>query len=211
MARDDREREIFRAALGLFARFGYKKTAVEDVARETGMTKGNIYFYVRDKRDLYEKAVGNALIEWRDSVAGAVAREKDPVKKFRVMAVRSFEYLSERPSLRRILEEDRGIFTLSPGEDRFREINQGAMEIIESILKDGIREKKFRRVDVPHATELLFSIYIMFLIKAYVKSEGSSVAKMFEEGLEIMLRGLTRNEQVKQAGSRGRLSKGMKR
>jgi AcrR family transcriptional regulator len=192
MARDDRERDIFRAALGLFARYGYRKTAIEDVARETGMSKGNIYFYVRDKRELYEKAVGNALVEWRDGVAGAVAREKDPVKKFRVMAVQSFEYLSRQPSLRKILEEDRGIFTLTPGEDRFREINRGAMEIISEILKEGIREKKFRRVDVPHATELLFSIYIMFLIRAYVKSEGSSVAKMFDEGLEIMLRGLLR-------------------
>ncbi|TAL37066.1 MAG: TetR/AcrR family transcriptional regulator [Spirochaetes bacterium] len=192
MSRDDREKEILRAALGLFARFGYRKTAVEDVARETGMTKGNVYFYVRDKRDLYEKAVGNALIEWRDSVAAAVECETGAVKRFRVMARRSFEYLSGRPDLRKILEEDRGIFTLSAGEDRFREINEGAMGILRSILEQGIREKTFRRIDVPHTTELIFSIYIMFLIKAYVKSEGSSVLKMFEEGLDIILRGLLR-------------------
>ena len=38
---------IFEVSSKLFALFGYKKTTVEYVATEMGMTKNNIYFYVK--------------------------------------------------------------------------------------------------------------------------------------------------------------------
>lgn len=88
---------------------------------------------------------------------------------------------------------DPGIFILSHSEDRFYEINQGAMLLIKDILLQGIREARFYEVDVEHTTEFLFSIYIMFLIKTYVKSEGSSTVRMYEEGTNLILRGLCRN------------------
>lgn len=186
----NKEQEICDHALGLFAHYGYRKTTIEDVADAMGMTKSNIYFYFKNKQDLYEKTVAGALSGWRDSVAEAVAAEQDVVEKFRVMAYRSFEYLGAHSDLRTILEKDPGIFTLTPSEDRFREVNMGAMEIVKSIIEQGINENRFHRVDVQHVTEFLFSVYIMFLIRAYVKSEGSTVATMYEEGVELVVRGL---------------------
>jgi hypothetical protein len=38
--------------------------------------------------------------------------------------------------------------------------------------------------------EFLFSVYIMFLIKTYVKTNGSSSSRMYEEGLALIFRGL---------------------
>ena len=45
-------------------------------------------------------------------------------------------------------------------------------------------------VDVDHTAEFLFSVYIMFLIKTYVKSDGSSVDRMYEQGVALISRGL---------------------
>ncbi|RJP79967.1 MAG: TetR/AcrR family transcriptional regulator [Desulfobacteraceae bacterium] len=194
MNKTEKQQEIFQAALKMFARYGFKKTTVEDVAAEVGMTKSNLYFYVANKRDLYEQTVGDALRQWRDSIASAIAEKDDAVDKFSVMASKSFEYLSHHPDLRSILIMDPGIFTLSPEEDRFAEINQGAMLLIKDILVQGVREGVFYEVDVDHISELLFSIYIMFLIKTYIKSEGISAFRMYEEGLALILRGLCRKE-----------------
>ena len=108
------------------------------------------------------------------------------------MAKTSFAYLSRHEALRSILIMDPGIFTLSPSEDRFYEINQGAMLLIKDILVQGVNEGRFVEVDVDHITELLFSIYIMFLIKTYIKSEGSSASLMYEEGVALIVRGLCR-------------------
>jgi AcrR family transcriptional regulator len=195
MATDKKQKinYLLKTALRLFAHYGFKKTTLEDVARELGMTKSNLYFYVKNKRDLYEMAVSFAFKEWQSSVAEAVAKVDDVVEKFSVMSKCSFGYLLDHEDLRSVFMKDPGIFTLYPAEDRFYEINLGAIHLIEAILNQGIEQGRFHAMDVKHIAELFFSIYIMFLIKAYVKSEGVSALHMYEEGLSIILRGLCRD------------------
>ena len=184
---------ILEAALKLFAHYGYKKTQIEDVANEVGMAKSSIYFYVSGKRDLYEKAIGMAFLEWQEAVINAVGEVDDVAEKFSVMAKTSLEYLTKHDTLRTIFIKDPGIFTLFPKEDRFYKINLSALQLIENILSEGIKQGRFHEMDVQHTAQLFFSIYIMFLIKTYVKSEGVSATRMFEEGLTILLRGLCKN------------------
>jgi AcrR family transcriptional regulator len=192
MDRSEKEKMILSASLKLFAQYGYKKTTIEDVARELGMTPGSIYFYVKSKKDLYEKAVRNALDSWRESVASAVSGETDAVDKFRVMAEQSFRYLRDRDDILAILSRDSDIFTITPGEDRFSDINREAMGLMRSILEQGVREKMFHAMNVELMTDFLFSTYMMMLIKAYVKPEGDNVDAMFREGLNLILKGLTK-------------------
>jgi len=186
----DKKTEIFNSALKQFAKYGYKKTTVEDVALEIGMTKGNIYFYVKNKKDLYEKSIGHALESWRQLVEEDVKHEKNLIEKFKVMSFSSFKYINQNNDLQSIIQNDPGIFSLTQEEDRFNDINQKARGIIKSILSQGKKEKLFHITDINHVTELIFSIYIMFLIKAYIKSEKTSVEKMFDEGVNLIIRGL---------------------
>lgn len=181
---------LFETALELFAAYGYKKTTVDDVARKLSMTKGNLYFYVKNKKDLYEKSVNYALNQWKSTAENAMTTEHDMVSKFRVMALASIEYIENNPTLRQVLINDPTIFTLSSKEDRFRETNLNAMTILKSVLEEGVKQKIFYPMDVDHITEYLFSVYIMFLIKRYVKSESSSSKTMFREALELTIRGL---------------------
>ena len=190
MAREDKLPKIYEAALKVFAQYGYKRTRVEDVAAELGMTKGNLYLYVENKRDLYEKAVAYGLLRWQSMVSKSIADIDDTIEQFITMCRKSFTYLSRDVALRTILINDPTIFPLSRREDPFYEINHASMDLIKSILVKGIHEGKFREVDVDHTCELLFSIYVMFIIKTYVKSEGKSTQKMFEQGIDIVLRGL---------------------
>ena len=178
----------------MFAHFGYRKTTVEDVAAKLGMTKSNIYFYVKNKRDLYEKCVGHALEQWRSSIAAEMAGASGAREKFAIAARRSFDYVAAHEELRALLMKDPDIFTLSTREDRFYEVNLRAMDMLKQVIRQGIDEGVFYPVDVDHVTEFLFSVYIMFLIKTYVKSDGSSSDRMFEEGLALIFRGLFREK-----------------
>ena len=46
---------ILNAALGAFARYGYKKATLEDIAGELSMTNSSIYAYAASKKELYEQ------------------------------------------------------------------------------------------------------------------------------------------------------------
>jgi AcrR family transcriptional regulator len=193
--RSQKYRDLFEVSLTLFAAYGYKKTTVDDVAARLSMTKGNLYFYVKNKRDLYEKTVLHALNRWQESVAEAVVGETDLVAGFRTMALASLAYIENNPTLRQVLIQDPSIFTLSTAEDRFREANERAMTMLKAILAQGVNEGVFYPMDVDHITEYLFSVYIMFLIKRYVKSDQSSSAIMFREAVELTIRGLVADKK----------------
>jgi AcrR family transcriptional regulator len=181
---------IYDAALKAFARFGYRKATMEDIAAAAGMTKGNLYLYVKDKRDLYEKSVAHGLLRWQGRVREEISREEDVEKQFLLLGAKAYEYLAEDDNLRAILIDDPSIFPLSPSEDRFEHINNESISMLKSVLEKGIAENRFAAIDVDYTARFLFSIYVMFIIKTYVKSEGSSTGRMFQEGLQVILRGL---------------------
>ncbi|MFH0926137.1 MAG: helix-turn-helix domain-containing protein [bacterium] len=43
---------ILEASLNLFKRFGYKKTTIEEIAREAGIGKGSVYLHFNSKEDI---------------------------------------------------------------------------------------------------------------------------------------------------------------
>ena len=191
----DKYPALYQASLELFANFGYKKTTVEDVADKLSMTKGNLYFYVKNKKQLYEQTINYALTQWQEHVQKAVDKKKDPVDKFQTMAFSALAYIEKNIPLRRMIINDPTIFTLSPKEDRFTEANQAAMAILRQILEQGIEQKCFYPMAVDQVTIYLFSVYMMFLIKTYVKADQGSAKKLFATALELNLRGLLTNER----------------
>jgi AcrR family transcriptional regulator len=58
--RQQREERILDAAATLLVRWGYRKTTIDDVAREAGVGKGTIYLHWRDKNELFRAAIMRA-------------------------------------------------------------------------------------------------------------------------------------------------------
>jgi AcrR family transcriptional regulator len=181
---------IYDAALRVFAEYGYRKTTVEEIAGELGMTKGNIYRYVKDKKDLYDKAVAHALLRWQSLVGDALRRETDVQRQFTVMCTKAVEYLSRDRHLRRILIRDPDIFPLLDEHDPYRKINRASEAMLNSIITRGIEEGRFRKMDPESASRALFSIYKLLIIRTYIKSEGSKMKRVFDGTLDLITRGL---------------------
>lgn len=60
----DKRAQILIAAAQVFARQGYKKASIDEIAEEAGVAKGTIYLAVRSKTELYEQAVGLEVEAW---------------------------------------------------------------------------------------------------------------------------------------------------
>ena len=60
---DTRKQEILSGALLVFARKGYDKTTISDIARELGISQGLCYRYYASKEEIYDAAVEEADYE----------------------------------------------------------------------------------------------------------------------------------------------------
>lgn len=190
MRNKENTEKIFSAALKIFSKYGYKKTTVEDIAKELNMTKGNLYLYVKDKKDLYHKVVEFALLRWQNYVRQAIHNESDPRNKFLTMCHKAVEYLSIDAEFRNILIHDPEIFPMFTNKDPYERINNNSVTMIKNILKEGIGKGLFRPVDISAMSKAIFSIYKMFVIRMYIRSEEKEVRSMFEQTLELITQGL---------------------
>lgn len=190
MRKKEKIETIYTAALKVFADFGYKKATVEDIAGQLNMTKGNLYLYVKNKKELYRETVSWALRKWQMRVGEAIEKEVEVKKRFHVMCFKAVEYLSRDDHFRRVLIHDPDIFPMFPELDPFEEINRNSVLMIKNILEQGIREKKFRDVDTEKVSEIIFLIYKVFIIRTYIKNENRFMQQVFAETVELLTLGL---------------------
>ena len=71
--KDPIREEILNGARELFQRFGFKKTTMEDIARQIGKSKSALYYYYKTKEDIFEAVVLYEVDAQRAQVAEAVA------------------------------------------------------------------------------------------------------------------------------------------
>jgi AcrR family transcriptional regulator len=58
---DARRRALLDAAVGVFTRFGYRKTSMDDVARAAGVSRQGLYLQFSNKEELFRRALQHSL------------------------------------------------------------------------------------------------------------------------------------------------------
>ena len=189
--------QIYNTALVVFAKFGFQKTTMRDVAKELGMSQSNLYLYVKNKRDLYEKSVLHAIYKFEKYMVDALKQEEDVVKQIIAMSEAGFEYISREENLRSILINDKDLL-LRPQEESFSHenfeqflvVNKFGKNMLIQSLKKGVKEKRFRDINVDYISELLSQIYIMFIKRIFILPEIISIREMTKEIVNLVLYGI---------------------
>lgn len=195
MKKEAKKEEILQNALKVFAEYGYKKTAIEDISGSMDMAVGTIYLYAENKRDLYRSAVALGLKRWQQSVINAVsaASENGVLAKLDALITSGYYYLEKDIYLRKILEREPELLPIIESKDPFIDINRESVCVIRDILSEGVREGIFDIENIDDTARSLFSIYIMFIQKTYIVSEGDAVKGMFSTVINLMMRGLLKD------------------
>jgi AcrR family transcriptional regulator len=74
---DARQAAVLDAAVGVFARFGFRKASMEEVARAAGVSRQGLYLQFANKEELFRKAVEHSLNHQLSAAAAALARAED--------------------------------------------------------------------------------------------------------------------------------------
>lgn len=75
--RQQRKERILDAAATLLVRWGYRKTTIDDVAREAGVGKGTIYLHWKDKSELFRAALMRAQEQASAEIVQRIAADPD--------------------------------------------------------------------------------------------------------------------------------------
>ena len=190
MGKEEKRQLVYEAALQLFSRYGFKKTTVEDIADALGMTKGNLYLYAINKQDLYESAVAWALYNWQQNSRASGDKEESCAAKIYAYFFTGYQYLESDEVLRNLIINDQSLFPLTESGDRFYEINLASRQILEGYLEAGVKTGEFRTFEVAGVAELLYSFYVMLVIKRYLVPGEIPSQQALETAFDLILNGL---------------------
>jgi AcrR family transcriptional regulator len=72
---------LLDAAVGVFARFGYRKTSMDDVARAAGVSRQGLYLSFANKEELFRRAVEHSLNSQLNCAMAALSRADESLDK----------------------------------------------------------------------------------------------------------------------------------
>lgn len=78
-AETDRRDAILAAAIGVFGRYGYRKTSVDDIARAADISKQGLYLHFDGKDAIFVAAIGKYLRDNQAAVERELARPGTPL------------------------------------------------------------------------------------------------------------------------------------
>lgn len=129
---------ILDAATQVFARFGFAKASVDDIARRAGVGKGTVYLHFENKEALFATVVRNVWGRVTEGQLAAMRGLRTPDGKLRAFLGARLDQLTAIARTLQIAEETaRELLPLAMPyltESREREL-----QIIEGIILEGIR------------------------------------------------------------------------
>lgn len=189
----DRRQEIVEAAFRVFARKGLKGATNREIAAEAGVTPGLIYWYFRDKQDLFRAVVERAsplvpLLRLTESLPDAPPRQF-----FRAVARLMAETFASETAVAAAR------FLLGEGAREpwvrqvwRRRVMEPALEAVARYVERRVRRGELRPVD-PRVGARLFLGMVMsqvLLGRVIGLDEGADLGPLLEEAVDVFLHGL---------------------
>ena len=113
MSNDDRPTRILDAALRVFSRYGYRRTSMDDIAREAGLSRPALYQHFRNKEDVFTSLARLVKQRTMDDMAAAWAAASGVEAALRAAAeakeLALFRLLHATPHGADLLEADEGL------------------------------------------------------------------------------------------------------
>jgi AcrR family transcriptional regulator len=170
----------------MFARFGYRKTVIDEVVREAGVAKGTFYLYFKSKEELFLEVLkvirGEMLEEWRAALEG----EETARGKIRATLRFSLEAFERHPIFYKISagdEEFRMAINLID-EEEIRLQSDELLTYFRSLFEEGIRNGELRDDINLDVIPLIFgSLKFMGFSRDLITSAGKITGEQFIDGL----------------------------
>ena len=80
-----RRAQILAAAAELFSRGGYQGVTVDAIARRAGISKGNLYWHFRSKREVFQLLLEDALEKFNPLLEEIAGSDASPREKLRTL------------------------------------------------------------------------------------------------------------------------------
>jgi AcrR family transcriptional regulator len=182
---------ILVAAARAFARFGFKKASVEEIAKEAGVAKGTVYLACDTKEDLFYQAVHREVRDWSAEIAKLIDPRRPAHELLVEIARAGIDYMNRRPLVRELLFGQHHMILPEWGE-RLDELRALGRINCTEVLRLGVKQGIFRAdLELDEVSLILQDFMIathLFHDRGPDKEER--LARRLATGIEMLMNGI---------------------
>lgn len=188
---DKRRACIIRAALACFARKGYHLTTMDDIAQESGLSKGSLYWYFKSKKELFRVIIEAYFHQMETAIQPILEGTLSPGEKLRTIAQVMLDSVTKAQSPADVMvdlwsqarhEEDLHQFLHQAYEPYYRNLA--------ALIETGIQQGEFRSVNAVHLASLLVAVTNGLMMQGLVMPDWVDRTGQIESWLDTLLDGL---------------------
>ena len=127
---------ILASATETFARFGYRKTSIDDIARRAGIGKGTVYLHFESKEELFGEVIRRISLKGLADLTAVVKQARTPQAKARAF-LEGRQRLFEAIAADLRISQESLIELLVQAEPHRREQRTREAALLEDIIKEG--------------------------------------------------------------------------
>ncbi len=144
-AKDARRTQILSAAVRCFARKGYYATTIEDLVRETGLSRGALYLYYPSKEAIYLAISQQWRCELEEAIRARLTPELSPAAILRVLIQVNGEHVQASSDSCRVLMEGWNLGQQIPVlAERAKQQQERSFAGLGQVLRAGVAASEFR-------------------------------------------------------------------
>lgn len=182
---------IIDAAREVFARYGYAKTTMNDIARAIGKGKSSIYHYFTGKDEIFRLVVEGEVNKIKDEITGALAKEDNPRGKLRAYVLTRNRLLNQL-AIEYINFKDEYIESYGFIEELRKEYDEYEVAIIKDILRDGIERDLLSVRDLDTTSFTIVAALKSLEYHWAMEKDLSKIEKNTEVLLDVLFYGIAK-------------------
>lgn len=195
-----RREEILRCALRHFARAGFERVVLDDVATDLGCAKGTLYNYFPTKQSLFTAAADLVMRELLTHTRAS--KSEDGLERI-AHAVRAYlGFFESHPEYVELIIQERARFHERPRSTYFqyRDANAGPWrELLEGLMREG----RVRAMPAERAFEVIGDLLYGTIFTNHMSGRRRSLSDQADGVVDILFNGLLAREDRRAAGSDG--------
>ncbi len=184
------EERILDGARTCFSRFGLRKTAMEDIAREAGLSRGTLYRYFPDKEALYRAVSERETRFFLEEIEERTAGVDTLGEKVIGVLLAAIEFLRENPMNAAMAATDPEAFAAAISTNG-RELLELAVEGVTPMVREAIDKGEVRSdLDPAQAAEWIVRVELSLISTPSVTFDRDDPAELRRFLLGFLLPGL---------------------
>jgi AcrR family transcriptional regulator len=173
--------EIIQIAGNIFSKLGYKKTTMDNIAKEVNKGKSSIYYYFNSKEEIFKAVVLLEAKTFRKIIINAISKSNDPGDKLKQYVITRMQTVNTFTNFHTSLNNEY-LGELNFVKKLKKIYAKEEIRLFNNILKEGVEKNFFQINDIE-----LAATAIVMAMKGLEKMLLHNESEYFEQKLKDII------------------------